>query len=119
MNQEPSPFLNGGSSSPWNCLKMTYQVATTQVEQAEHIILDIEASLRMSPPQGDPDIACQAARQNLIIQYPGLDFQCHFSMAGYYTNLSLPMGMNRERADQLNRDTIEGAIYGPWILTIK
>ena len=73
----------------------------------------------MSPPPGDPDADCQAARPNLMAEYPGLDFQCHFSGAGYYTNLQLPAGMTDTQAQKIIFDTIEGAIYGPWVLNIK
>jgi Ig-like domain from next to BRCA1 gene len=121
VDGSPAPFLTGGSdfSSGAECMQMTYQVGAAGVEQAQHIVLSIDGSLRMSPPPGDPDTACQAARLNLVAQHPGLDFQCHFSMAGYYTNLQLPADLTREQANQLITDTIEGAIYGPWTLTIK
>jgi hypothetical protein len=52
-------------------------------------------------------------------QYPGLDFQCSFSMGGYYTNLQLPTGMTETQAQKIILDTIEGAIYGPWVLVIR
>jgi hypothetical protein len=100
-------------------MEMQYQVSSTEIEQAQHISLFIDGNLRMSPPPGDPDVACQTARLNLVAQHPGLDFQCHFSMAGYYTKLHLPTGMTQEQANTLIVDTIEGAIYGPWTLTIK
>jgi hypothetical protein len=98
---------------------MRYQVSVTEIDQAQSISLSIDTGLRMSPPPGDPDSACQAARVDLVAKYPGLDFQCHFSMAGYATNLQLPPGMSRERADQIITDTIEGAIYGHWVLVIR
>ncbi len=119
IDQKPAAFIQGGSSSPWNCMFMVYQASAAEIEQAEQITLAINASLRMSPPQGDPNLACESARQNLIAQYAGLDFQCQFSMAGYYTHLSIPNGLTREETDQIIKDTIEGAIYGPWVLTIK
>ena len=119
VDQRPAPFLEGGPSSPWNCMRLVYQVSAAEIEQAGQIILDIEASLRMSPPPGDPDVACAAARQNLIFQYPGLDFQCHFSMAGYYKDFSLPSNLTQKQSDQIIKDTIEGAFYGPWVLTIR
>jgi hypothetical protein len=121
IDQKAAPFLTGGSdfANGDGCMQTTYQAGAAKIEQAEHIVLSIDGSLRMSPPPGDPNVACQAARLNLVAQHPGLDFQCHFSMAGYYTNLQLPADMTREQADQLITDTIEGAIYGPWILTLK
>jgi hypothetical protein len=118
IDDKLAPFLEGGSSNPWNCMKMKYQISVAELAQAQHITLSI-GSIRMSFPPGDPDIACQAARLNLIEKYPGLDFQCHFSMAGYYTDLQLPDRMSAEQARQIIFDTIEGAIYGPWELNIK
>lgn len=119
IDQKPAPFLDGGTIPPWGCYKMKYQIDAAEIEQAQHITLLIDTTLRMEPPPGDPDVACQSARPNLVAKYPGLDFQCHFSMAGYYTNLQLPDGMTREQAQQIIFDAIEGAIYGPWALTIK
>jgi hypothetical protein len=121
IDQKPAPFLTGGSdfANGAGCMEMTYQVSAAEIEQAQHIVFSIGGSLRMSPPPGDPDAACQTARLNLVAQYPGLHFQCHFSMAGYYTNLQLPVGMTQEQANTLIMDTIEGAIYGPWMVTIK
>jgi hypothetical protein len=97
---------------------MKYQVSATQIEQAEHIVLSIDTALRIAPPPGDPNDACQSARPGLIATYPGLDFQCNYSMAGYYTNLHLPGGMTPEQARRIIIDAIEGAIYGPWLLEI-
>ena len=121
IDQKPAPFLTGGSNfiSGPGCLEMKYQVSAAEIEQAHRITLLIDGSLRMSPPPGDPNVACQAARLNLVAQYPGLDFQCAFSMAGYYTNLQLPAGMDTTKAQQIITDDIEGAIYGPWILNIR
>ena len=119
IDQKPAPFLDGSTIPPWGCYAMRYQASASEIDQAQDIRLSIDTGLRMSPPPGEPDAACQAARLDLMAQYPGLDFQCHFSMAGYATDLQLPAGMTRERADQIIMDAIEGAIYGPWILHIK
>ncbi len=119
VDQKPALFLDGGTIPPWGCLEMRYQVSAEELEQAKNITLSIDTALRMSPPPGDPDAACQTSKAGLIANYPGLDFQCHFSMAGYFTNLQLPSGMTREQADRIITDTIEGAIYGPWILKIR
>ncbi len=119
VDQKPTPFLGGGTIAPWGCYEMKYQISAAEIKQARHIMLSIDSALRMSPPPGDPDAACQSARPTLMAQYPGLDFQCHFSMAGYYTDLQLPDGITREQAQQIIFDTIEGAIYGPWVLNIK
>lgn len=119
IDQLPAPFLDGGTISPWGCYEFKYQISAAELDQVQRVTLSIEGSLRMSPPPGDPDAACKSARLNLMAQYPGLDFQCHFSMAGYYTNLKLPAGMTTEQAKRMITDAIEGAIYGPWVLTIR
>jgi len=121
IDQMPAPFLGGGAhfSSGLGCEEMKYQVGTAQIEQAHHVALSIDDIRMMGGPIGDPNVACEAARTKLRQQYPGLDFQCHFSMAGYYTNLQLPTGMTETQAQKIIFDTIEGAIYGPWVLNIK
>ena len=121
VDQEPLSFLSGGSdfTSGPGCMEMTYQVGSSQIEQASRIALLIDGSLRMSPPPGNPDVACQAARFALAAQYPGPGFSMPFQHGGYYTNLQQPAGMKREQANTLIVDTIEGAIYGPWTLIIK
>ncbi len=119
IDQQPVPFLDGGTISPWGCYEFRYQTSDAEVNQAQQITLSIEGGLRMSPPPGDPDTACSSVRLNLMAQYPGLDFQCQFSGAGYTTNLKLPTGLTTEQAKQMITDAIEGAIYGPWVLTIR
>jgi hypothetical protein len=119
VDQEPAPLLDGGTILPWGCYEFRYQVSAAEFEAAQGIRLSIDGSLRMSPPPGDPNAACESARSDLIVQYPGLDFQCNFSMTGYYTDLRLPSSMNREQANQVIVDAIEDAIYGPWTLKIK
>ena len=52
-------------------------------------------------------------------RYPGLDVECAFSMAGYYTHLQLPAGMTDSQAQQIIVDAIEGAIDGPWVVTVR
>lgn len=119
IDLKPAPFLDGGTIPQWGCYEMRYQIGATVIDQAQSITLSIDNSLRMSPPPGDPDADCQAALPNLMAEYPGLDFQCHFSGAGYYTNLQLPAGMTETQAQKIIFDTIEGAIYGPWVLVIR
>jgi len=119
VDQQPAPFLGGGTISPWGCYEFEYQIGAAELERAQGITLSIQGSLRMSPPPGSPDAACNSARSNLLAQYPGLDFQCRFSIAGYHTNLKLPAGMTTEQAGQIIMDAVEGAIYGPWVLKIR
>lgn len=120
VDQVPAPFLAGGSdyAKGNGCAYMQYQVGAAQIEQAQQVSFVIN-NIRMDLPPGDPDAACQAVRLSLLAQYPGLDFQCHFSMAGSYTDLQLPAGMTNDQADQLIMDTIQGALYGPWIVRLK
>ena len=121
INQVQVPFVSGGSdfSSGEGCMVVTYQAGANDIEKSSDVKLIMDGSLRMSPPPGDPNVACQTARQNLIIEYPGINFQCNFSMAGYYTDLELPSGMTQTLANSIIIDTIEGAIYGPWTIKIK
>jgi hypothetical protein len=119
IDQQPATLLDGGTVLPWGCYEFRYRVSAAELNQAQSVSLYIQGSMRMSPPPGDPNMACELARINLMDQYSGLDFQCRFSMAGYYTNLKLPSGMTTEQAQQMITDTIEGAIYGPWVLTIR
>ena len=98
---------------------MKYQTSDTEIRQAQHITLFMDNIRMLGGPPGDPNEACQAARLDLIAKYPGLDFQCHFSGAGYYTNLQLPAEMTDTQAQEIIFDTIEGAIYGPWLIEIN
>lgn len=120
IDQKLAPFLTGGSDFPSGdgCAYMQYQVGASEIDQAKQVTFVIEA-LRMDLPPGDPDAVCQMARSNLVTQFPGLDFTCSFSMAGFYTDLKIPNGMSRNQADTIIMDAIQGAIYGPWTLILK
>lgn len=109
--------LGGGSLGP-GCFEFQFPISEAEINQAEHVAVSI-GHVRILGGPNDPDTSCQSARPNIIAQYPGLDFECHFSMAGYYTNLQVPAGMTSTQADQIITDAVEGAVYGPWILTIK
>lgn len=100
------------------CFEFEFPVTATQIQGAASIAVSI-AQVRIIGGPNDPDGTCQAVRPNLMAQYPGLDFQCQFSMAGYYTNLQVPAGMTTEQAKQVIFDAIEGAINGPWLLTVR
>jgi hypothetical protein len=116
-DQQTFNLSSGTSTSPHGCYEFEYPLGAAEFNQAKHIVLSID-NVRVSPARY-PDEDCQSARPRLVAQYPGLDFQCNFSMAGYYTNLQLPAGMTREQAQQIITDAIEGAIYGPWTLAIR
>ncbi len=68
--------------------------------QAAHVAVVIQ-QVRLLGGSTHPNEDCRSAREQLTRQYPGLDFTCSFSMAGYYTNLHVPAGMSREEADRL------------------
>lgn len=117
VDQQIFNLLSGTSTSPHGCYEFEYPLGAAEFSEAETIVLSID-NVRVSPARS-PEADCQTAKPGLIAQYPGLDFQCNFSLAGYYTNLQLPAGMKREQAQQIITDAVEGAIYGPWTLTIR
>ncbi len=111
------PYSTGGSTSP-GCFEFEFPVRGEKVQSAQSVLISI-AQVRILGGPNDPNGACRTAHAALTARYPGLDFTCQFSMAGYYTNLKLPSGMSREQADALIVDAIEGAINGPWLLTVR
>ena len=117
IDQQTVLASSGGSLNP-GCFEFEFPVGAVELNQAQHIAVSI-SQVRILGGLNDPNGACQTARSKLMLQYPGLDFQCYFSGAGYYTNLQLPAGMTETQAQKIIFDTIEGAIYGPWILDIK
>ena len=95
-----------------------FPVGAAELNQAQHITLSI-SQVRILGGVNDPNEACQTVQSKLMSQYPGLGFQCSFSMGGYFTNLQLPAGMSAIQAQQIITDAIEGAINGPWVLNVK
>lgn len=87
VDQQMFNLSSGTSTSPHGCYEFEYPLSAAEFNQAKHIVLFI-GNARVSPARY-PDDDCGSARPNLIAQYPGLDFQCHFSMAGYYTDLQV------------------------------
>lgn len=67
------------------------------------------------PPQVHQAENCAYAQKTLKATYPGLDFKCS-GPGSWYSDLVLPSGMTKERADQLILDAMSSSIYGPWIL---
>ncbi|GAB4500852.1 MAG: hypothetical protein Fur0035_03920 [Anaerolineales bacterium] len=112
------PFSTGGSLPQTGCFEFEFAVTQAEVDSARAISLSV-GNVRLLGGGTNPQQRCEDAKPALLAQYPGLDFTCSYSMAGYYTNLRLPVGMNENQADQLITDAIEGAIYGPWVLTIR
>lgn len=117
LDQQTISAFAGGSLGV-GCFEFEFPVTATQIQGAASIAVSI-AQVRIIGGPNDPNGTCQAVRPNLMAQYPGLDFQCQFSMAGYYTNLQVPAGMTTEQAKQVIFDAIEGAINGPWLLTVR
>jgi len=112
------PFSTGGSLQPTGCFEFDFPVSQADIDSAGSIALSI-GNVRLMGGPPNPQQRCEDVKPTLVAQRPGLDFTCSFSMAGYYTNLKLPAGMSAAEADQLITDAIEGAIYGPWVLTIR
>ena len=117
IDQQTGLASSGTSLNP-GCFDFEFPVGAVELNQAQHIAVSI-SQVRILGGPNDPNGACQTARSKLMSQYPGLDFQCSFSMGGYYTNLQLPAGMTETQAQKIILDTIEGAIYGPWVLVIR
>ncbi len=117
VDQEEFIAARGGSLSI-GCFEFQFPVSEDRIDQAGNVSVSIE-HVRILGGVNYPDSACQSARATLIVQYPGLDFECQFSMSGYHTALQLPVGMTATQAEQLIFDAVEGAVYGPWVLTIK
>lgn len=117
LDQQTISASTGGSLSQ-NCFSFNFPATASQVQAAGSVAVSI-AQVRILGGPNYPDETCQAVRPTLVAQYPGLDFKCNFSMAGYYTDLQTPAGMTAERAQQIIFDAIEGAINGPWLLTVR
>lgn len=118
LDDRSVPFSTGGSLQQTGCFEFEFPVTQAEVDAAHSISLSI-GNVRLMGGPPNPQQRCENVKPALVAQYPGLDFSCSFSMAGYYTNLRLPAGMDATQADQLITDAIEGAIYGPWVLTIR
>lgn len=111
-------LASAGSSLETGCFEFEFPVTETQISQVQTVAISI-AQVRILGGVNDSQGACVNARASLMAQYPGLDFQCNFTAAGYYTALQLPTGMTASQADVIIVDTIEGAINGPWVLKVK
>jgi hypothetical protein len=117
LDQQSIMASSGGSLSE-GCFEFEFPVTEAQISQAQKVAVSI-AQVRILGGRTNPQGACETARLTLMAQHLGMDFQCNFSPAGYYSDLQLPTGMTRSQADNLIVDSIEGAIYGPWQLNIK
>ena len=113
----PAPYAGGGTFTTRDCEKHNYSIGRAQIESASEIIFGREGAFRWKTQ--DENAECEKAKSLLTQSYPGLDFVCNFSMAGYFTNLTFPSSLTREQADTLIVDTIEQAIYGPWVIRIR
>jgi len=121
VDNQPFAATSGGTlgpaTSPTLCYMFAFPVTETQLAQASRVAVIIQ-QVRMSGFP-NPDERCQIVHDQMVSQYPGLDFTCHFSMAGYFTDLHVPEGMHEDRARQRILDAIEGAIDGPWVLRVR
>lgn len=115
VDQKTTLASSGGSLTP-GCFEFDFPISAAQIMKAQQVSISID-NVRILGGASDAD--CEAARSKLKQQHPGLDFQCDLSSGLYYTHLQLPAGMTQDEANTLIVDTIEGAIYGPWTLTIK
>ena len=91
-----------------------------QEELINGVIVQLSVSslsmISASPPVLEAN--CAQASIDLPVQYPGLSFTClPFSAGAYYSGLQYPSSMTQAEADQIVRDGIEKAVYGPWVLT--
>lgn len=116
--EQQSILAATGGSLGIGCFEFEFPVTETQITQAKSVTVSI-GQVRLLGGPNDPQGSCASARASLLVQYPGLDFQCKFSFGGYYTDLRLPANMTKAHADTLIVDAIEGAIYGPWVLKVK
>jgi len=107
----------GPATSPTLCYMFAFPATEAQITKASRVAIIIQ-QVRMSA-MPDPDERCQIVHDQLVGQYPGLDFTCHFSMAGYFTDLQVPEGLQEDQMRQLILDAIEGAINGPWVLRVR
>ena len=117
VDQKTVPSATGEMTSP-ACFTFDFPISANQISSAGQVTVSI-ARVGILGGVNDPQGACESAKSKLTLQYPGLDFTCHFSMAGYYTALKLPATLTAVQADSLITNTIEGVITGPWVITIK
>lgn len=73
-------LASSGGSLRSGCFEFEFPFSGAELDQAQHVAVSIE-EVRMLGSPNDPEGACQSAQLNLMAQYPGLNFQCNFSMA--------------------------------------
>lgn len=100
------------------CYLFNFPVSMDEVNRAEHVFVSV-SQVGLFSGVNYPDEKCEAAKVKLATQYPGLDFTCHFSRAGYFTDLKLPENMTYEEASRIIINSIEDVMTGPWVMTIK
>jgi hypothetical protein len=118
VDQQSFVASNGGSLETTACFEFEFPVGQATLDGAQKISVSI-GSVRILGGSSNPQADCEASKTTLSQQYPGLSFTCNFSYGGYYTDLKLPAGMSANQAQQIIFDSIERAVYGPWILTIR
>ncbi len=107
----------GPATSPNICYVYAFPATEEQIAAASRVAV-VVPEVRMGTVP-NPDARCQTVHDHLVNQYAGLEFTCHFSADGYFTDLQTPSGMSAADARQMIIDAIEGAIEGPWVLWVR
>ena len=99
----------------YRCWRDRPPVTSETFNQAGSVIL------RVGKIEGviDPYDRCVELESALEGYYPGMKIECDPSGHNPYTSLIPPAGMSKDEAHQIFMDAINGAVYGPWDLTIK
>ncbi len=99
-----------GATTANKCFSFSFLVSIASGTNYELTIEKVEL-----PPEVHQAENCAYAQKTLKVMYLGLDFECS-GPGSWYSNLVLPPGMTKERADQLILDAMSSSIYGPWKL---
>lgn len=104
---------------PFRCYYSIFQVSLDFLNQqaAYQIVVGKITPLELVENQRQ---RCEQIKPELKARYLGLDFICLESGSGRYVgNLSAPQGFTLEQAEVLVSDAIQGAVYGPWVVSIS
>lgn len=111
----------GGTDGSPTCYTFEFTIAKSEMDGAKSIMLSI-GNVRILGGGNGSELYdnCIAARPQLMARYPGLNFVCEpLEAFTYYSNLTLPPNLTKDKANQIIVDAVEQAIYGPWILQIR
>ena len=105
-------------SGPHRCYQFEFPAEQEALPNGTIVQLSIASLSEIGAKPQVIEANCAQASIDLPVQYPGLSFTClPFSAGAYYSGLQYPSSMTEAEADQIVRDGIEKAVYGPWILT--